>query len=40
LVLLLQRAQNAATGEKTFAILQQRLGTNYHYAGVGEVVGL
>jgi 7,8-dihydropterin-6-yl-methyl-4-(beta-D-ribofuranosyl)aminobenzene 5'-phosphate synthase len=28
------------TGEKTFAILQQRLGTNYRYAGVGEVLGL
>jgi 7,8-dihydropterin-6-yl-methyl-4-(beta-D-ribofuranosyl)aminobenzene 5'-phosphate synthase len=28
------------TGEKTFAILQKRLGENYRYAGVGEVLGL
>jgi 7,8-dihydropterin-6-yl-methyl-4-(beta-D-ribofuranosyl)aminobenzene 5'-phosphate synthase len=28
------------TGEKTFAILQKRLGDNYRYAGVGEVLGL
>jgi len=28
------------TGEKTFAILRKRLGENYLYAGVGEVLGL
>jgi 7,8-dihydropterin-6-yl-methyl-4-(beta-D-ribofuranosyl)aminobenzene 5'-phosphate synthase len=28
------------TGEKTFAILQKRLGENYRYAGVGEVLEL
>jgi 7,8-dihydropterin-6-yl-methyl-4-(beta-D-ribofuranosyl)aminobenzene 5'-phosphate synthase len=28
------------TGEKAFAILQKRLGENYRYAGVGEVLGL
>jgi 7,8-dihydropterin-6-yl-methyl-4-(beta-D-ribofuranosyl)aminobenzene 5'-phosphate synthase len=28
------------TGEKTFAILQERLGENYRYAGVGEALGL
>jgi 7,8-dihydropterin-6-yl-methyl-4-(beta-D-ribofuranosyl)aminobenzene 5'-phosphate synthase len=27
------------TGEKTYAILQKRLGANYRYAGVGGVLG-
>ena len=28
------------TGERTFAMMQKRLGENYRYAGVGEVLGL